>query len=193
MHRTVKPIDVFVGEANDGHAELVEASFLESGIVNNLHRGRDGDETFALVRGVWRDCTNVTDTPSLILLDCGLPRIGGIGVLRVLRNDVRYSRIPVVMMTRAYDRQQAEKCRRLGCEAYITKWTVFLGLPGFVRTVRILADKAIRIASHGLSDGRSHGCSSGSFDLRSMSDTARIARHRQERIRKEVRDGSATP
>ncbi len=193
MQKRSKLIDVFVGEANDGHAELVEASLRDAGIVNSLCRGLDGAETLELVRGARRGCKDVTDGPSLVLLDCGLPRVGGVGVLRALNGDRRYSWIPVIMMTTAYNRQQAEQCRRLGCEAYITKWTVFLGLPGFVSRIRFLADRAIWIASRRLSAGRSHGCCAGTLDLRSMSEVYQTRPHRQERIGKEVKDGSATP
>ncbi|UCE58415.1 MAG: response regulator [Phycisphaerales bacterium] len=190
MYETIKPIDVLVGEARDGHAELVEASVRGSGIVNNLYRGRNGEETLALVRDAWRGCTDAIDAPSLILLDCGLPRVGGVDVLRVLRNDRRYSWIPIIMMTTAYSRQQAEQCRRLRCEAYLTKWTVFLGLPGFVSKVRVLANRAMRIASRRLSTSQIHGHCPVALDRHSMLDAAQIDRHEQERIAKEVNDAS---
>lgn len=186
-------MDVLVGEANDGHAELVEASLRESGVVNNLYRGRDGAETYSFVRDVWRGRKDVTDVSSLVLLDCGLPRVGGAGVLRVLKSDQRYSWIPVIMMTSAGNRQQAEQCRRLGCEAYVTKWTVFLGLPAFVRRIRFLAGRAIRITSRPLTAGKGHGCCAGMLDLRSPSDVLRTHRHIEERIGKEVIGGSVTP
>lgn len=176
MQKTIKPIDVFVGEANNGHAELVEASLQESGIVSNLYRGRDGTETLAFVRRACRGCKDATDVPSLLLLDSGLPRTGGVGVLKALKSDRRYSWLPVIIMTTANDLQQAERYRRLGCEAYITKWTVFLGLPGFVRRIRLLADRALRIASSRLPAVGSHGCRAGTLDLRSVSDVSATSR-----------------
>lgn len=192
MQKTIKPIDVFVGEASDGHAELVEASLQESGVVKNLYRGRDGTETLAFVRHAWSDCENAPDAPSLILLDCGLPRVGGVSVLRALKSDQLYSWIPVIMVTTASSRRQAEQCRRLGCEAYITKWAVFLGLPGFVRRIRFLADRATCITSCRLVTGGSPGCPAGTLALCSTPDVARTGRQRQTCIGKEVQDGSAT-
>ena len=132
MRKTVKPIDVLVGEANDGHAELVETSLRECGIVNNLYRGRNGEETLALARTVWEGCKNLAAPPSLVFLDCGLPEPGAPYALGTLKSDWRYSWIPVIMMSATDDGQQAEQYRHLGCEAYMTKWAVFLGLPGFV-------------------------------------------------------------
>lgn len=192
MQKRSKLIDVFVGESNDGHAELLEASLREAGLVNKPYRGLDAAETLALIRGAQRGFTDVTSHPSLVLLDCGLPRVGGVGVLRALNGDRRYRWIPVIMMTTVYNRQQAEQCRRLGCEAYVTKWTVFLGLPGFVSRIRFLADRAIWIASRRLSAGRSHICGTRTTDLRSVHDVARTHRCRQECIGKEGKRGTAT-
>ena len=69
MRKTIKAIDVIVGEAKDGHAELVEASLRQSGLVNNIYRGRDDAETLALARDAWLGCKDATSVPSLILLD----------------------------------------------------------------------------------------------------------------------------
>jgi CheY-like chemotaxis protein len=190
---TIKPIDVLVGEANDGHAELAEASLQESGIVNNLYRGRDGTETLALARHTWRRRKGATDVPSLILLDCGLPRVGGVGVLRALKSDRRCSRIPVIMMTTANSREEARQCLRLGCEAYVTKWTVFLGLPGFVNSIRTLADKALWIAPHRFVAAGRHGCGPSTIDLCSISEATRAHYGRQALKGKAVCDESATP
>ena len=191
MHKIIKPIDVFVGEANDGHAELVEASLLESSIVNNLYRGRNATEMLALVRQARRECNGVTAVPPIILIDYELPEIGGVGVLRALKSAWRHRWIPVIMMTTTNHRQEAEQCRRLGCDAYVTKWAVFLGLPGFVRRIRFLADRAVWIASRRVSANWSNGYSASTLDLRSIPDFVRARHHKQERIRKEVRDGSA--
>ena len=193
MQKAAKPIDVLVGEANDGHAELVETSLRESCIVSNLYRGRDGEETLALARTVWEGCKNVMVPPSLLLLDCGLPRAGALDVLGTLKSDWRYSWIPAIMMTTTDDGQQAEQYRHLGCEAYITKWAVFLGLPGFVARVRFLANRAVRIASRRRFIAEVHGCDTGTLDVRSVSDIARPRPYKQERTGKEVKDESAAP
>jgi len=145
---TIKPIELFVGDANDGHAELVAASVGEIGVVKNVYRGRSDAEILALAREMERSGKTVTDVSALVFLDEKLPHIDGVGVVRALQRDGRTREIPIVMMTSAYNRQRAEQCRTLGCEAYITKWAVFLGLPPFVVTLkRLAARSASRIAS----------------------------------------------
>ncbi len=193
MLETIKPIDLFVGEANNGHAELVEAGLRENRLINNLYRGRNDTETLALVRRPSIGYRDTTKAASLILLDCGLPPVGGVGVLRALKRNRRYRWIPVIMMTTAYNPQQAEQCRRLGCEAYVTKWTVFLGLPSFVRRISFLADRTLRIAPRHSTVGRDHGWCAGTLDVRSLPGGPRTHRDIQKRIGKEVKDEAPAP
>ena len=189
----MRSINLFVGDSNHGHAELVENSLQACGIVRKLYRGRDCRETLKFVRRAQRGCKDATRVPSLVLLDWSLPHTGGVSVLTTLKSDCRYSWIPVIMMTTAYDRQQAEQCRRLGCDAYVTKWTVFLGLSGFVTKVRSLADNAVlgasrRLGASGFDDHGAH-----TLDILSIVGAATANCYGQERIENEMRDGSASP
>ena len=193
MQKVSNPIDVIVGEGSDGHAELVKASLQEIGIVNNLYRGRDGEETLAVVRHACRRKIDAADVAPLIILDCGLPRVGGVDVLRALKSDRRHSWIPVIMMAAANDRRQAEQCQRLGCAAYVTKWTVFLGLPGLVRRLRFLSGRAIWIASRRRSIDRDHRDCAAMVEPRFIPTAGHNDRRGQGLIRKEVGDESAAP
>lgn len=136
-------VDVLLGEANDGHAELAEAGLREQGIVRTLFRSCDGPETLARVRQGWRCGEHSTGVPPLILLDVKLPGLSGMDVLRELKRDRCLCRAPVVMMTTAFDSEQAAQCRGLGCDLYVAKWTVFLGLPGFAGRIRVLAERCL--------------------------------------------------
>lgn len=134
-------VDVLIGEANDGHAELAEAALREQGIVRRLDRSYDGRETLARVRQGWIRGKNPTGVPPLVLLDEKLPGLSGIDVLRELKRDPCLCRIPVVLMTTAHNVKQAAECRGLGCDVYVSKWTVFLGMPGFASRLRDLLDR----------------------------------------------------
>ena len=80
-------VDVLLGEAIDGHAELVEASIREAGVVPAVHRTRTGPETLAFLRrarddGRWRDGSEL-----LIFLAARLPRMDGVEVLQALKEE----------------------------------------------------------------------------------------------------------
>lgn len=193
MTKILNPIDVIIGEACDGHAELVEVSLEEIGVANRTYRGRNGKETLALIRRACGGGRGETNVAPLVILDCDLPHADGVDVLRALKSDPRHSWIPVIMMTASYDHRQAEQCRNLGCDAYVAKWTAFLGLPSFVRRVRSLASRASRIASRRRSAIRNHlGCT-GTLEQCYMPNARRNDRRGQELGGKEVRDDPSAP
>lgn len=135
-------VDVLLAESNDGHAELTQASLREAGVVNAFHRRRDGVGTLAFVHRKAKREAGTEDLPLLIVLDVDLPGTDGIEVLRSLRADPRTSSMPVVMTTTSRGADEAQRCRRLGCNAYVSKWTVFLGMAGFSRELRRLVEIA---------------------------------------------------
>lgn len=59
--------------------------------------------------------------PDLILLDLNMPGMDGKEVLRRIRSDVRWKRIPVIFLTADTTPQTEEECLRLGADDYISK------------------------------------------------------------------------
>ena len=136
-------VDVLLGEANDGHAELAEAALREHGVVRSFYRSRDGLETLARVCQRSKEANNPIGVPLLIVLDVKLPGLSGMEVLRELKCDKCLCRNPVVIMAAAHDFKQAAKCRGLGGDLYVSKWTVFLGLSGFASRIRGLVNRSL--------------------------------------------------
>ena len=87
-----------VTEANDGK-EALDYLFAEG-----VHAGRD-----------------VTDLPTLVLLDLKLPRVDGLEVLRRIRADSRTKRLPVVILTSSSQEQDLTASYDLGANSYIRK------------------------------------------------------------------------
>lgn len=61
------------------------------------------------------------DKPDLIILDLMLPKMDGYKVCGLLKNDSRYSKIPVIMFTAKAQDEDEALGRELGAEAYVTK------------------------------------------------------------------------
>src|SRR6266571_6887579 len=59
--------------------------------------------------------------PDLVLLDLGLPRLGGIGVLQRLRADPGGRRMPVVILSNSDDADSVNRARQLGALEYLVK------------------------------------------------------------------------
>ena len=62
-----------------------------------------------------------TQQPDLVLLDISLPGISGFDVLETLRQDPRFARLPVIMLTAHGREVEKEKGLALGADDYVTK------------------------------------------------------------------------
>ncbi|MGI4836879.1 MAG: response regulator [Janthinobacterium lividum] len=59
--------------------------------------------------------------PELILMDIQLPGMDGLAATSILKKDVHTAAIPVIALTAMAMKEDAEKTRRAGCNAYIVK------------------------------------------------------------------------
>jgi len=59
--------------------------------------------------------------PDLIILDLMLPKMDGYKVCGLLKNDARYSKIPIIMFTARVQEEDVRLGKDLGAEEYVTK------------------------------------------------------------------------
>jgi sigma-B regulation protein RsbU (phosphoserine phosphatase) len=89
---------------------------LYSGILGKagfqVETARDGIEALAQL---------LEERPSLVLLDFVMPRLDGVGVLKKMRGDARFERIPVVMLTSSTSPDDVDEALEAGANDYITK------------------------------------------------------------------------
>lgn len=127
---------ILLVEDNADDEELTRLAFEQSKIANRLIVVRDGVEAldFAFSTGDWAG-RPADDDPCLVLLDLKLPKIGGLEVLRRLREDSRTRLLPVVIMTSSVEEQDVVRGYDLGCNSYIRKPVDF---EQFTEAVKIL-------------------------------------------------------
>ena len=61
------------------------------------------------------------EKPDLIILDIMLPKMDGYKVCGLLKNDSRYTKIPIIMFTAKAQESDIKLAKEVGAEAYITK------------------------------------------------------------------------
>ena len=59
--------------------------------------------------------------PDLIILDLMLPKMDGYKICGLLKNDARYSKIPIIMFTARVQEEDVRLGKDLGAEEYVTK------------------------------------------------------------------------
>ena len=67
------------------------------------------------------------ERPDIILLDIMMPKMSGLEMLKLIKDDPQYKDLPVVMLTNLGDRaEDVQKCKELGAEDYWVKANIKL-------------------------------------------------------------------
>jgi len=130
-----EPIEILLVEDNPGDVRLTEEALKEGKVLNNLHVARDGEEAIAYLHkeGKFID----EPRPDLILLDLNLPKKDGKEVLKEIKSDERFMRIPVVILTISKSEEDILKSYNLHANCYVTKP---IDLVQFVNVVKSIED-----------------------------------------------------
>ena len=109
-------------EDNPDDVELTLHAFQKNHMANDVVVANDGAEGLDYLFGTGKYAGRDTDDPpALILLDLQLPKIGGLEVLRRVREDERTKRIPVVIMTTSDEEEDIANGYDGGANSYLRK------------------------------------------------------------------------
>ena len=113
---------ILLVEDNDDDVELTTMAFGKAKITNRLVVARDGVEALEYLFGEGAYAArDVRDQPVVVLLDLKLPRLGGLEVLKKIREDDRTKRTPVVILTTSNEQQDMLAAGDLHANSYVRK------------------------------------------------------------------------
>jgi CheY-like chemotaxis protein len=109
-------------EDNESDELLTVRALEKAKVANEIVVVRDGEEALAYLFGTGAYAgRDVTQQPTVTLLDLNLPKIGGLDVLRRIRADERTSCLPVVVLTSSGEDSDVVQSYDLGANAYVRK------------------------------------------------------------------------
>ena len=109
-------------EDSPDDAELTIRAFEKSRLVNEVVLVRDGQEALDYLFGAGLHAgRDLSVMPELVLLDLKLPKLGGLEVLRRMRQDPRTRRQPVVVLTSSNEEQDIISSYDLGANSFVRK------------------------------------------------------------------------
>lgn len=116
------PLHILLVEDNADHAELVRRNLEDSQVANRLTHVEDGEAAldYLFGRGRFADPAR-HPRPNLILLDLRLPRIDGLEVLKVVKNDPNLHTVPVVILTTSDAERDMALAYEYHANSYVTK------------------------------------------------------------------------
>lgn len=101
--------------------DLMLQALATNGLLDEIDVVRDGGEALAYLLRQDGYEQRRSGNPVMVLLDLGLPKIGGLDLLQIIRETPQLADIAVVVVTSSNDSEHILRCYRLGVDGYIQK------------------------------------------------------------------------
>lgn len=113
---------ILLVEDNPDDEELTLLSLRKNNLAHDIVVVRDGVEAIEFLFGTGQYAgRDISQTPTVILLDLKLPKLDGLGVLKRLRADDRTRSLPVVVLTSSSQDADVLASYNLGANSYVRK------------------------------------------------------------------------
>jgi two-component system, response regulator len=115
-------MEILLVEDNADDVDLTLHALRSDNLANKIVVARDGEEAldYFFRRGKFSG-RSPDSQPSVVLLDLKLPKVDGLEVLRVIKNDPETCAIPVVVLTSSKEEKDMIASYQLGVNSYIQK------------------------------------------------------------------------
>ena len=124
-------------EDDPDHAELIIDVLRTENVKKEIILLKDGLEALDYLQKIDIDGNGeIRSQIDLVILDLNLPKVKGMDVLKFLKNNSRYSSIPVVILSTSADHDTIETAYKNGVNGYITKP---ISYEGFVEKIGTLS------------------------------------------------------
>jgi CheY-like chemotaxis protein len=131
MSNDLREVEVLLVDDTATDAELCMRTFAKQNIANEVAWVKDGAEALDYLFDE-SPAAKRRGMPKLILLDLQLPKVQGLEVLRLIKQDNRTKCIPVVALTSSEEDRDVVESYNLGVNSYISKPVEF---SAFVETI----------------------------------------------------------
>lgn len=113
---------ILLVEDNPDDEVLTLHALHKNNIKNQVVVARNGAEAldYLFASGVHTG-RDITEQPTVVLLDLKLPKIDGLEVLRCIREKEHTRTLPVVILTSSKEEQDLVTGYRFGCNSYVRK------------------------------------------------------------------------
>lgn len=119
-------VEILLIEDKRSDAEMTIRAIRKNKIANNIMHLKDGKSALDFLFGTGEyEGRDVRKKPRVILLDLKMPKVGGVEVLKRIKEHEDLRDVPVVVLTSSKENPDIEKCYALGVNSYIVKPVAF--------------------------------------------------------------------
>jgi CheY-like chemotaxis protein len=112
---------------------IFQEGFCKAGCTNKFSQFEDGKQFLEYLKN-----TPQEELPSLILLDLNMPIVDGREVLRIIKTDPNWVKIPVVVFTTSKMDADRQKAYDLGANCFVSKPNVYSEVLEITRSIALL-------------------------------------------------------
>ena len=106
---------ILLVEDNLADVELTKIAFQSQQINSQIVHCEDGEKALHYLKD------NSIEEFSYMLLDLNMPRLNGIDLLKICKQDPVMRRLPVIVFTTSANNNDIQRCYELGANAYVLK------------------------------------------------------------------------
>jgi len=115
-------VNILLVEDQKSDVMLIQRALRKGGIVNPIYVVRDGEQALAYLMGEGKYADRQTyPLPSMMLLDLKMPKVGGLEVLRQVKQTEGLKRILIIVLTSSALSADVDKAYDLGANSYLVK------------------------------------------------------------------------
>ncbi|MFT4971453.1 MAG: CheY-like chemotaxis protein [Saprospiraceae bacterium] len=120
---------ILLVEDNLADVELTKIAFRNQNISTEIIHCEDGKVALDFLT------KNSTDGFDYLLLDLNMPRLNGLDLLKICKQDPLMRKLPVIVFTTSANQDDIQKCYEFGANAYVLKP---VDLSDFDRTIQAI-------------------------------------------------------
>ena len=122
---------ILIGEDDADDRYLIKSAFEENGFTDQLNFVEDGVELLDYIYSR-KKAKPELPLPRFILLDLNMPKKDGREVLKELKQNKDFKKIPIIIFSTTNNENEMRRCYELGANSYITKPNDF---ESFIKTI----------------------------------------------------------
>lgn len=119
METIIKKILLVDDSPND--VQLIKAALEDAHFGNNIIVAEDGEEALDYLYKRGKYIGNTDNDLVFILLDIKMPMLDGIEVLKIIRADEAFNKVPIIMLTSSRDSHDLKDCYDNGANSFVVK------------------------------------------------------------------------
>ncbi|MEO6733137.1 MAG: response regulator [Ferruginibacter sp.] len=111
---------ILIAEDDADDRYLMKTALAETGITEEVQYVENGVEVINFLDSI-KEENGETNFPKFILLDLNMPKMDGREVLKKIKSNEAYRKIPVIIFSTTKNQIEVKRCYDLGANTYVVK------------------------------------------------------------------------